>query len=73
MRGNGRGRLTNAWVVGILTSDKKKRIESDRQLRLNQEAIKSSCNRAAKLTSETESDTRRDRKKTLVNKLINTI
>ena len=60
VRGNGRGRLTNAWIVGILRGDKKKRIESDRQLGSSQEAIKSSCNRAARLTSETESDTKED-------------
>ena len=70
VRGNGRGRLTNAWIVGILSGDKKERIESDRRLSLNQETIKSSRNRAARLTSETESDTRRDQKKTLVNKYI---
>ena len=70
VRGNGRERLTNAWIVGILRGDKKKRIESDRQLGSNQETIKSSCNWTARLTSETESDTRRDQKKTLVNKYI---
>lgn len=55
--------------MGILTSDKEKRIESARQLGLDQEEIKSSCNRAMKLTSEIVSDTRRDQKKMLVNKL----
>ena len=70
MRGNGGERLTNAWIVGILRGDKKKRIESDRQLGSNQEAIKSSRYRAARLTSEVESDTRRDQKKALVNKYI---
>ena len=68
--GNGRGRLTNAWIAGISRGDKKKRIESDRRLSLNQEAIKWSRNRAARLASESESDTRRDQKKTLVNKYI---
>ena len=68
MRGNDRGCLTNAWIIGILRGDKKKRVESDRQSSLNQKAKKSSCNRATRLTSETESDTRRDQKKTLVNK-----
>ena len=31
VRGNGRGRLTNAWIVGILRGDKGKRSRSDRK------------------------------------------
>ena len=70
VRGNGRRRLIKAWIMRILRGDKKKRIESDRQSSLNQEAIRSNCNRAVRRTSETESDTRRDQKKTLFNKYI---
>ena len=66
----GNGRLTNEWIVRILRGDIKIRIESDRQSSLNQEVKKSRCNRAARLASETVSDTRRERKKTLVNKYI---
>ena len=49
---------------------KKIRIECDRQSSLNQEVKKSRCNRVVRLTSETVSDTQRDRKKTLVNKYV---
>ena len=48
VRGSGRGRLTNAWIVGIFTGEEQKGVESDRQLGWNQKAIKWSCNRAAK-------------------------
>ena len=66
-----RSRTPNKRVdSGNIEGRQKKRIESDRRLSLNQETIKSSRNRAARLTSETESDMRRDQKKTLVNKYI---
>ena len=43
--GNGGGHVTNACVLGILTDDKKKQIESTKQLSCNREERIVSWNR----------------------------
>lgn len=61
VRGNGRGRLTNACVIGILRGDKKKRIGLRKQL---------SCDREARLISRNRESFVKSRKGELLRNIL---